>query len=911
MTRQRPFGIVAHPAQSIALTYLSLSTVWILASDRVLVLVLPGVSDLTPFQTLKGWFFVAVTTALLYSLTDRWVTAVELVQYEERTVTAALQRYRLLATHTADIVLFMKAGGLIAEANQAALSAYGYSEAEMTQLRLSGLRVASEQHEANERLSEATRASVVFEATHQRRDGRTFPVEVSLAATEVEGELVWLGLIRDISRRRRNDDIRQLQTDVDRQILQDRPLPEVQAYLCERFLQLFDCTTVWFGLKQPDGTVRVEASAGGFPLPAHQMRWDDSLNILGPTAVTLQTGKASAGTYRDLPRATGEWRDLPEQYGLAAYLVLPLTVNGTTLGNLSLYSRRADAFDPQTVQVLETFANQIALSLMAARDREQARIQQAALESTPNAVVIVDRHERILWVNSAFERLTGYAASEMVGSEARTLDSHLDRLPLRERIWSTVKQGLTWRGEIAGRRKDGSTYPEEISVTPLQNAAGEFSHYIIIKQDVTDRKQHEAQLEYLATHDALTDLPNRRVLEECFQAARKAALEGSPSVLMLMDLDHFKVINDTQGHAVGDQLLVQLGRLLVETVPAGEVIARMGGDEFAVLVAEMGLVEGRAIAERIRQAVERFTFVAGSARFDLTVSIGIVAVDGSADYAAALALADATLYTAKGAGKNRVCACQTEADGEMPVSSSARWALRIKDALHAGDFVLHFQPVQRLAGGITDHYEALLRLTGEDGHPIGPDRFLPAAESFGLMPLIDRWVGDQVLSLLKADPKLHLFMNVSGQSLSDESLLAYLEAQIKASPEVAGRLIIEITESVAVRDIHRAQEWMRRLMECHCEFALDDFGTGFSSFAYLRSLPAKYVKIDGAFIRNMDVDPTNRLLVQSMSSVVHALGKEVVAEWVESPAIADICRELGLEYGQGFGLGVPGPLRSS
>jgi EAL domain-containing protein (putative c-di-GMP-specific phosphodiesterase class I) len=314
-----------------------------------------------------------------------------------------------------------------------------------------------------------------------------------------------------------------------------------------------------------------------------------------------------------------------------------------------------------------------------------------------------------------------------------------------------------------------------------------------------------------------------------------------------------------------------------------------------------------ARAEAFRLALSDRRFRWEGKELNISVSLGIAMIDGSMDGNGVKALADLALAAAKEAGRNQVVLFQSERDRATSLAEANRLAAMIKEALGEKRFRLYFQPVVHLTGGAVDHYEALIRLVQPDGTVLLPGAFLGAAERFRLMPAIDRWVLEETVRVLEARPDLRICMNLSGQSLSDASLLAHTEGRLRQATGVAERLSFEITETVAVTDIDRLALWMEQLQQLGCIFALDDFGIGFCSFAYLRNLPADYIKIDGSFIKNLDADPTNRSLVEAMCGAAHTLGKRVVAECVENETIARILHDIGIEYGQGYKWGKPSP----
>jgi diguanylate cyclase (GGDEF)-like protein/PAS domain S-box-containing protein len=539
----------------------------------------------------------------------------------------------------------------------------------------------------------------------------------------------------------------------------------------------------------------------------------------------------------------------------------------------------------------------------------ELRLRTSALEATANAVVITDRNGTIDWVNPAFCVSTGYAAHEVVGQNPRILKSGVHPEAFYRKLWATVLSGDTWRGEVFNRRKDGSVFLEEMAITPLMGPEGRPTHFIAIKQDITERKKQESEIRLLSTRDLLTGLPNQGALRQDLTKASERARVGARGALLFLDLDRFALVNDSLGHAAGDHLLMLLADRVSSLLPPDGVLYRFGGDEFAVLLPGLAFEGAMELAEAIRKKAASMRYESEGRVFDLTVSIGAVLLDGSKDDMALLAFADSALRTAKEQGRNRVVALKPGDQTPYAMDESSRWAARVKDGLRQGHLELHLQPIVRISDGSTDHCEALVRLRMPDeGRLAPPGAFLPAAAAFGLMPAVDEWVVTEGIQLLAEDPSLRLHVNISAQGLGDEKLLEKIALLVEESRLASGRLGFEITETAAISDFGELQRWAARLKAQGCTFAIDDFGTGFSSFAYLRTLPVDLVKIDGSFIKNLENDPTNQALVRAMVTVAHALGREVVAEMVETAATAEILRDLGVEYGQGWFWGRPAPV---
>ena len=429
-----------------------------------------------------------------------------------------------------------------------------------------------------------------------------------------------------------------------------------------------------------------------------------------------------------------------------------------------------------------------------------------------------------------------------------------------------------------------------------------------LQREITERKQAEAQLTYLATHDYLTSISNRYSFEESLKKAVAKANRGKVSALLIIDIDNFKLVNDTKGHAAGDDLLISVANILKENLRQSDTLARLGGDEFGVLLEETTVNEARLVADKFRQITEENDFcLLKYGCFNLSLSIGVVMIDGTLNSQRLLALADTSLYTAKEQGRNRVVLLDPKEETTNKFEEINYLITQVKNAIKEDKFVLHFQPVVRVGNGKIVHHEVLIRMKGEDGELISPRTFIPVAERFGLMPQIDRWVVGASLDALQQHPGLKLFVNISGISLSEESLLEYIKEKITQGGIEPSRMGFEITETAAVKDMLLARQWIERLKILGCRFALDDFGTGFSSFSYLRMLPVDYLKIDGSFISNLDKDPSQRALVEAMSTVARSLGKRTVAEYVENGSILEILHELKIDCAQGYFLGMPTP----
>lgn len=421
------------------------------------------------------------------------------------------------------------------------------------------------------------------------------------------------------------------------------------------------------------------------------------------------------------------------------------------------------------------------------------------------------------------------------------------------------------------------------------------------------RKDVEDELRHFASHDFLTGVPNRYALEVFLNAVNLPGQEQKTTVGVL-DIDNFKVINDSFTHAVGDKALLRLVKVIRDNLRQEDFVARLGGDEFALVFPGMPLDEAKEAAIALREAVQASPFAVGEQSLDLTISVGLAEIDPAYGAEVTLSRADMALYAAKRAGRNKVLCYSRSLPAQAQQVDAQRMLPLVKSAIASDRLVIHLQPIVESDTGDVKCYEILSRIRDDDGSLIYPGAFLPVAEQHGLVASLDRKVVAAAVSLLVERHNLRLFVNLSQSSVGDPDALDFIRQTVADAGIEPARLGFEISEAVASTDLDSIGEWIGKLKVLGCPIALDDFGAGYSSFLRLGTLPVDYLKIDGAFVRDMDTEATHKAFVQAMNDMAHAVGKKTVAEFVESDAIRSMIKEMGVDLGQGYHYGRPAPV---
>lgn len=533
-------------------------------------------------------------------------------------------------------------------------------------------------------------------------------------------------------------------------------------------------------------------------------------------------------------------------------------------------------------------------------------------ENTIDGVIIADSKGNILEVNEAFTRITGYAREEVLGKNPRFLQSGVQDEAFYREMWRTIQANGYWRGEMWNRRKDGELVAENLTITTVNAPDGGISHFVGIASDVTQIKQHAKQLEHIAHYDALTDIPNRVLFADRLQQAlAHTRREGSILAVCYLDLDGFKLVNDTMGHEAGDRVLIEVTRRIKDCIRVDDTVARLGGDEFAVLLQGLHAAEEcTAGLDRLLQAIGQPIEIKGKL-FEVTASIGVALFAGEdLDADTLLRYADQAMYSAKQAGKSRYHIY--DAANDRRARSHHEFLKRIAIGLVRNEFELYFQPkvemkARRLVGA-----EALIRWNHPERGLLPPAEFLYAIEGSTLEVELGDWVIATALKQLeiwhRAGLQLELSINISARHLQTHDFAWKLKRKLLRHPQLPiGCLQIEVLETAALEDIQRASDTIERCRKIGVGFALDDFGTGYSSLSYLGRLPIDTLKIDQSFIRDMLHDKGDRAIVQGIIALAQAFDRRTVAEGIETDELYHALVEMGCEYGQGYGIARPMP----
>jgi diguanylate cyclase (GGDEF)-like protein/PAS domain S-box-containing protein len=555
---------------------------------------------------------------------------------------------------------------------------------------------------------------------------------------------------------------------------------------------------------------------------------------------------------------------------------------------------------------------------------EEKERAQVTLQSIGDGVITTDAEGRVDYINPVAQDLTGleirHAKGKPINEIIRIVNEHT-RAPVENPVLRCLREGrvIALAEHSVLINPQGHEVPIQDTAAPIRDRIGNIIGAVMVFHDVSRESRLFRQLSYQASHDSLTGLINRREFENRLVTALDSAhKKGLRHALLYLDLDQFKVVNDTFGHTAGDELLRQVSDLVQAQLRSGDIVARLGGDEFGILLERCSQERAIEVAEAIRGAVEAHRFTWQDAFTSVRCSIGVVMIDDeSPSVASLMSSADVACYSAKDMGRNQVHLYQ-QSDASVR-HEEMKWVSRITSAVEENRLELFYQPIIAIGGKRPrgpGHYELLLRMRDEDGELVSPDQFIPAAERYNLMSMLDRWVIREALSQLAdrgspgREARFTLAINLSGTSLSEDRFLEFVVNELEKQKLPKGAICFEITETAAISNLSRVIHFMQALKKLGCKFSLDDFGSGLSSFTYLKNLPVDYLKIDGQFIRNVAEDSVDESMVRAINEVGRAMGIETIAERVETRQVLDKLGDLGVAFAQGYFIARPTSVQS-
>jgi diguanylate cyclase (GGDEF)-like protein/PAS domain S-box-containing protein len=537
------------------------------------------------------------------------------------------------------------------------------------------------------------------------------------------------------------------------------------------------------------------------------------------------------------------------------------------------------------------------------------------VENSPESIFITNTQGMIEYVNPKFIDITGYTPAEVLGKKANIFRSSETPDSVYKILWETILAGQQWTGELQNSKKNGELFWTQVCIVPVKSGDA-ITHFIGIQVDVTTARVASQKIAHQATHDMLTGLINRYEFENLLaQSILSSQQDKTTHSLIFLDLDQFKIINDTCGHMAGDEMLCQLSLLLSNHIKPQDILARLGGDEFAILMTQCSLEQAQITAHNILELIANFQFLWEKNIFSISASIGLAEINSQTKNTKEILICvDSACYAAKDLGRNRIHIYHHDDELLAKRDGEFRWVHELKYALNDNRFELYAQPIVSLVDPAQKRiYEVLLRLRTRSGDIAPPGAFLPVAERYNLSEAIDRWVVDHILIWMELHYQHlgdidHFAINLSGASLGSRTLLSHIMQQITLHNLPPSMIKFEITETAAISNLRDATLFIKTLREFGCQFALDDFGSGLSSFAYLKHLPVSTLKIDGMFVKDILDDPIDEAMVKSINDIGHVMGMKTIAEFVENDAIKQRLKDMGVDFAQGYGIGRPVPI---
>ena len=822
----------------------------------------------TDFLWLIG-LLVALTSSLVLFITKRILSEFGKNEIFAKELKAGELKFRLIFDEANDGILLLSNEGRVLDVNRIWYEKLGYEKEEMVGRRIAEFDPPEFAPKVPERVAEVRKQGhTVFESAHVRKDGTLIPVEINARRVEIDGEERILSVVRDVSERKR------LESELAAREARYRGVIETSAegfWIVDMEGRLLEVNDTYAKLS---GYSREELLSMRIPdLEAKESTEDTAAHI----ETVMKNGYDRFESFHRKKDGT----------------VWPVEV--------------IVSFWPMEGGRLFVFCRDIT---ERKHMDEEKRLAMTVFQNISEAMTVTDAQHRIIAINPAFTKLTGYTAEEVLGRNPNILSSGRHDSEFYREMWQSISDTGEWQGEIWDRRKNGELIAEWMTISTIYDEEGQVRQRVALFSDITKKKQSDEMIWRQANFDPLTQLPNRNMFRERLETEIKKAQRNATALgLFFIDLDRFKEINDTLGHHVGDELLVEAARRIISCVRESDTVARLGGDEFTVILA--GLTDETRI-ERVAQEI--ILKLANPFHLDkesayISASIGITFYPNDASDAHNLIKnADQAMYAAKNKGRNRFSyftpALQEEALKRLRMASDMRTALL------EGQFRIHYQPIVDLASGLVHKAEALLRWEHPEHGMISPMDFIPLAEETGMIVEIGNWVFRETANLAKRLDSLDFQISINASPVQFHSVADHFSTwmdYLKAIDLDGSRIAIEITEGLLLDTESSTMERLLAMRRAGLQISLDDFGTGYSSLSYLKRYSIDYIKIDQSFVRDMTSDPNDATLCEAIVVMAHKLRMKVVAEGVETPDQLDLLDAMGCDYAQGYFFSKPIP----
>ena len=851
-----------------------------------------------------------------------------------------LRQYEAIVNSTDDAIISKTLAGIITSWNPGAERVFGYAAREVVGKSIQILIPPERIDDESEILAKIARGERIdhYETIRVCKDGRLIHISVTISPIRDEGGNI-IGaskIARDITERKHAEQalakanrVLQVLSACNAMLIHATDEAELLDWICRLIVETGGYRMAWIGRAENNAGKIVRPVAwygtGTEYLTEVKITWADDPWGQGPTGTAIRSGLVQVNQNSLTNPAVAIWRASAIKHGFQASIALPVRISTGDASILTMYAAEIDAFDPAEVKLLEELAGNLAYGINVMRNRaeklalvDQIRKLSLTVEQSPESVVITDLEGSIEYVNEAFLNNSGYTREEVVGQNPRVLQSKKTPPETYVELWKSLQAGQVWKGELFNRRKDGSEYTELAIISPIRDAAGKVTHYVAMKEDITAKKEAEERILHLAYYDSLTNLPNRRLLIDRLQVALAACTQGGHfGALFYVDLDNFKTINDTLGHALGDQLLKQVATRLSVSVTHADTVASLGGDDFFILLPDLGADLGqtetlaRALGDRILACFQA-PFPVGHAQCRATPSLGVALFGRPQDTVEdLLKQVDLAMYEAKRAGRNTLRFFDSQVQAAVVAEATLEADLRA--ALERREFGLYYQ-VQVDDSGKLIGAEALVRWQHPRRGLLAPKAFIGVAERTGLIVPIGAWVLEDACAQLAVwtnQPGMLQFtlaINVSAKQFRQPDFVDQCLEIFARTGVDPNRLKFEPTESLLLEDVDDTVAKMTALRAQGVRFALDDFGTGYSSLTYLRRLPLDQLKIDQSFVHDIPDESNACVIVRTIIVLGQSLGLAVIAEGVETEGQRDFLAANGCSFYQGYLYSRPLPL---